>query len=47
MRWKREPPRREDPLLQDIARWIMRLDAKVDRVLDLLEDEDGQEEEDA
>jgi hypothetical protein len=45
--WKREPPARGESLLREMAGWIMRIDAKVDQVIELLEDELGEEEEDA
>jgi hypothetical protein len=36
-----------DELLQGIAQAVMRVDAKLDRVITLLEDEDGEAEEDS
>jgi hypothetical protein len=43
----RRPPSVEERLLLDLANWVMRIDAKVDRILLLLGEEDGEEEEDS
>jgi hypothetical protein len=45
--FRRAAPSAETQLLLDLARTLMRIDAKLDRVLQLLGDEDGEEEVDA
>jgi hypothetical protein len=40
-------PSREDRLLLDLANWVMRIDAKLDRIGLLLGDDDGEEEMDS
>lgn len=44
---RREAPLDPNELLRGIAQAAMRIDAKLDRVIELLEDEDGEAEEDA
>jgi hypothetical protein len=43
----RRRPTREDQLLLDLANWVMRLDAKLDRILLLLGDDDATPEDDS
>jgi hypothetical protein len=45
--WRKRETPQDDALLSDVARWITRIDAKVDYVIELLEENDGEEEKDA
>ena len=47
VRWRREDPLDPTELLKGIAEFVMRIDAKVDRLLNLLREDDGETEDDA
>jgi hypothetical protein len=47
VRGRKEEQLDPNELLTSIAEWVMRIDAKLDQVLDHLEENDGEAEEDS
>jgi hypothetical protein len=44
VRWRRRPAIEEDYINPVLGRWLMRMDGKLDEILDLLRDEDDEAE---
>jgi hypothetical protein len=42
--WRRGSAEEDDFVLPVLGRWMMRIDDKLDEILDLLRDEDGEAE---